>query len=79
MQPGAIGASACRELPANLGRTIGSANRVLRRLEGALNRLPARIAGSLATQEGGGGGCASNTRPRTRTRPSDWGVASVTA
>ena len=60
-----------------VGQSVGQY--VLRRLEAALDTLPGRIAGALATRRGRGQGVRKHTRPRTRTRPSDWWVASVTA
>ena len=59
------------------GQAVGQ--RFLRRLEAVLNTLPGGIAGTGATPGGRGRVVRMHTRPRTRTRPSDWGVAPVTA
>jgi len=60
-----------------------SANRSAGRSSAASKRrsltLPGRIAAPLATPRGRGRRVRKHTRPRTRTRPSDWGVATVTA
>ena len=53
--------------------------RVLRRLEGALNRLPARIAGSGATPRGRGQGCENTPVPEPVPGPRTGGSLPSTA
>ena len=79
--PTARRSGASRFLVGDAGQPIGQpvGGQVLRRPGARLDTLPGRIAAPLATPGGRGRRVRKHTRPRTRTRPSDWGVASVTA